>query len=104
ISFIKSKIKNNTFTIEDLDELDDEDIDKLWELVQHVKNKSKIDLSYIIIKIIMFIIEKISILVFKIDTLTGLCKNLTYDIMKKDMYITHQYLNDKINCPNLPFG
>lgn len=103
LSYIKNKTKKDLFSLEDLDELSPEDIDKLWELIQHIKNKSKIDLSYILIKLLMFIIEKIA-LAFKFTELNGLCRNLTYDVMKRDIYSTHKFLNDKINCPNLPFG
>lgn len=92
-------------TIEDdiLDDITPSEIEDLHKIIQDIRMKNKIDFSYLIIKVIVYIFETIMINVFNILSFKGLCKGLTMNIVKGDLYSTHSYISDKINCPNIPF-
>lgn len=102
ITFLHS-IKIDSYNYDDLSDFESYEINELWELIQKIKHENKIDISYTIIKLIMFIIENIFKYIFKSDILNGLFVGLTYDIVKTELFSTHNYINNKINCPDIPF-
>jgi hypothetical protein len=102
INYLKNTT-NSDYTFEELDDLDSDELNELWDLINKIKNDTKLDFSYWIIKGIFFIIEYVCINFLNFTIFKGLTAKITIDVVKKDLYTTHNYMQSYIECPDYPF-
>lgn len=87
---------------EEFNDLSAQDIDQLYELIEDLKKRNNIDISYFVIKIVVLIVEKFCVYQ-GYKQFDGVSKKITSELIKKEMYNTHSFINSKVDCPNLPF-
>jgi len=100
-----SKKTDIVLSIEDINTLSDDEIDKLYIATKETQKKiSKLDLSASIIKIILAGIEYLISNVLKVTWIKGITASIDQDIIEENFRYSQNYINDKLSSlPELPF-